>query len=173
MTSPEPTNEYFLEKAHLYVDTRPTILSTVVGSGVAVCLYDRIRRMGGMNNHSHPFTDDPKKATVTYGNVAVSALIKMFLSSGSLRENLEAQIFGGAAPDETSYDVRRAGVENIRVAKTVLRRYHIPIVSEDVGGMRGRKIVFNSGTGEVAVFKVPKIRTADWYPYRGIGEERA
>ena len=41
----------------------------------------------------------------------------------------------------------------------------IAIVSEDVGGRKGRKVVFNTNTNEIGVLKVEKLRVMDWYPY--------
>jgi chemotaxis protein CheD len=46
-------------------------------------------------------------------------------------------------------------------------REGIRVVSEDTGGEKGRKIVFNTGTNEVAVLKVDRLRKGDWYPYEG------
>jgi chemotaxis protein CheD len=41
----------------------------------------------------------------------------------------------------------------------------ISIVSEDVGGALGRKIVFNTLTNDVAVLKTDGVRKSDWFPY--------
>jgi chemotaxis protein CheD len=60
---------------------------------------------------------------------------------------------------------RDIGKENIAMARQVLRRMGISIVSEDVGGELGRKIVFNTLTSDVAVLKTEGIRKSDWYPY--------
>jgi chemotaxis protein CheD len=50
-------------------------------------------------------------------------------------------------------------------ATKVLTNKQVRIISEDVGGRRGRKIVFNTTTNEIGVFKVDKLRKGDWYPY--------
>jgi chemotaxis protein CheD len=51
------------------------------------------------------------------------------------------------------------------IARKILAKERINITSEDVGGEKGRKIVFNTHTNEMAVIKVDKLRTVDWYPY--------
>ena len=85
--------------------------------------------------------------------------------AGSKKRHMEAQILGGAyAPERCSRDL---GAENVRVARRVLMREGIRVVSEDTGGQKGRKIVFNTGTNEVAVLKVGRLRKGDWYPYGG------
>jgi chemotaxis protein CheD len=80
--------------------------------------------------------------------------------AGSVRTDLEAQIFGGAVGGK-GFD-ERLGTRNVEVARRMLTRKGIAVVSEDTGGQRGRKVVFDLATGEVAVFKVRKIRDTDW-----------
>ncbi len=117
-----------------------------------------------MNHFQFPGIRKKNKATARYGNVAIPHLIRMMLAEGSKTKNLEAQIFGGAAGPEIS--TNHIGSENIKVARRILANKQIRIVSEDVGGEKGRKIVFNTGTNEIAVLKVDKIRKGDWYPYQ-------
>ncbi len=57
------------------------------------------------------------------------------------------------------------GRDNIRTARKVLARERLQIVSEDVGGRKGRRIVFDTEKNEVVIIKVDKIRARDWYPY--------
>ncbi|RJR33560.1 MAG: hypothetical protein C4576_27980 [Desulfobacteraceae bacterium] len=154
---------YFLKPGYILAPETPTIISTVLGSCVAVCLFDGVRKVGGMNHFPLPSTKNPKEATARYGNVATLALIAMMLEGGSKIKDLEAQIFGGAFKRETC--PTNIGLENIKVARRILNRKRIPIKSEDVGGEKGRKIVYDTSTNEVAVIKVDRIRKGDWYPY--------
>ena len=160
--SPQIQN-YFLEPGYILVATEPTCISAVLGSCVSVCIYDRKRKCGGMNHFRFPFTDDRKRATALYGNVSTLSLIQMMLDNGSQEEYLEAQLFGGAQNQKVSQE--DIGIENIGAAQKVLCRCNIRIVSEDVGGLMGRKVVFNTETAELAVFRVQKLRKEDWYPY--------
>ena len=88
----------------------------------------------------------------------------MLANEGSKIKHLEAQIFGGAYNHEVS--VKNIGKDNIRIAKSILIKKQVRVVSEDTGGERGRKIVFNTTSGDVAVLKVQRIREEDWYPYK-------
>ncbi|MFA6242915.1 MAG: chemotaxis protein CheD [Candidatus Hydrogenedentales bacterium] len=152
---------YFLEPGFVYFSKQPTTLRTVVGSCVAVCLYDRMLQMGGMNHYLKPLVSDQSKATPQYGNVAIAALIRMMEEAGSRRRDVVAQVLGGGAPEEDQG--LRIGEQNVSIAREILGRKGIRIVSEDVGGSVGRKVVFDTGTGEIAVLKVQKLRTTDWY----------
>lgn len=154
---------YFLKPGYILVANSATVISTVLGSCVSVCIYDRKRKVGGMNHFQLPLIDKSNAATARYGNVATVALIGMMMDDGCRLKHLESQIFGGAFNAQVSeVDI---GKENIRMAQRILRKKGIPIVSEDVGGQKGRKIVFDTATNEVAVIKVDKLRKGDWHPY--------
>jgi len=157
------TDNYFLKPGYILVPQVPTIISTVLGSCVAVCLYDGKRERGGMNHFQLPSTNKLKEATARYGNVATLALIGMMINDGAKVKNLEAQIFGGAHNAKTC--PKNIGLENVRIARMILTRKHIRIASEDVGGEKGRKIVFNTASNEIAIVKVDKVRKGDWYPF--------
>lgn len=153
-----------MKPGFIYVSIeKPTVISTVLGSSVAVSLYDRKRQTGGMNHFLYPVAENRAGATALYGNAAVAALIELMLSSGSKLKHLEAQILGGGYnPDISPEDVGRRSVS---VARRILGRKGIRVVSEDSGGSRGRKVVMNSFSGELVVVKVDRLRGGDWYPY--------
>ena len=159
--------EYFLNPGYIYVPAVPTLISTVLGSSVAVCLWDKKRVCGGMNHFLFPTTRDPAQATALYGNVSTRALVRFFLEAGSRVNHLEAQIFGGADPPDNALEAVKVGRENVAVARNTLMRSKVRIVSEDTGGSKGRKLVFNNLTNEVLVIRVDTLRQADWYPYEG------
>ena len=156
--------DYFLEPGHILLAATPTIISTVLGSCVSICIYDKKQKVGGINHFQYPYTRKKKESTAKYGNVAAITLIRMMVNNGSKIKNLEAQLFGGALNREISST--SIGLENIIIARKILAKERIRIVSEDVGGEKGRKIVFNTGTNEIAVMKVEKLRARDWYPYK-------
>ena len=76
--SPAAVN-YFLEPGYIFVSPQPAVISTVLGSCIAVCLYDAKRRIGGMNHFQFPATRRKDQATARYGNVALPYLIRMIL----------------------------------------------------------------------------------------------
>jgi len=153
-------NSYFLEPGYIYLTSGPVTLLSVLGSCVAVCLWDGRLKCGGMNHFLYPSTSDASRATAKYGNVAMAWLVQMMDDAGCRRADLKAQIYGGGYL-ETNGD-RGVGEENVRVARMVLARKGITVVSEDVGGTMGRKIMCDVGTGHVAVLKVHKLRDTDW-----------
>ncbi len=155
--------DYFLRPGFIYLPERPATISTVLGSSVAVSLYDKSLKTGGMNHFLFPYVTGKEKTTTLYGNVAVLTLIRMMADNGSKISKLEAQIFGGAF--NTEFSKRDIGKDNFKVARNILSSKKIKIVSEDVGGELGRKIVFNTATYEIGILKVGRLRESDWYPY--------
>ncbi len=156
------STEYFLKPGFIFVAVRPTVISTVTGSSVSLCIHDRKQKIGGMNHFIYPFADKKMQTTAEYGNVAITCLLRMLLNNKCKLKNLEAQIMGGSYNQKLSTE--HIGQKNIAIVKKILDR-RVSVVSEDVGGKKGRKVVFNSATGEVAVFKTDNIRESDWYPY--------
>jgi len=157
------STNYFLKPGHIFVSTKPTIISTVLGSCVSVYIYDTNRIVVGMNHFMLPYIREKDKTTAVYGNVATMTLIRMMIYDGSKSKDLEAQIFGGAYNPKISH--KDIGRENIIIAKKILEKKRIRVVSEDMGGEKGRKIVVNTSTNEVAAIKVERLRKGDWYPY--------
>lgn len=157
-------NRYFLKPGHILITGEPTTILTVLGTAVAVTLFDPIRKFGGMNHFVHPVLEENVSPTALYAKPATVKLIRMFNELGAVTENLEAQIFGGAVPLEKDSERRVLGEDNIEAAENILREQGIKIVGRETGGYHGRKIMFNSSTGEVIIAKVEKIRKDDWFP---------
>lgn len=155
--------DYFIEPGYILVAAQPAVISGVLGSCVSVCLYDRKRKVGGMNHFKYPFIGEKDQATALYGNVSTLALIRMMISDGSKVRHLEAQIVGGG--HNPALSAKNIGRENVRMARRILLRHRIRVTSEDVGGEKGRKVIFNTHQNEIAVMKVESLRSGDWYPY--------
>jgi len=155
--------ECYLPPGHIHLGHEASLLWTVLGSCMAVSLWDNQKMWGGMCHFLYPFTADSRKATAQYGNVAVKCLVKMFLDGGAKGKNLRAQLFGGAQAN--SANCSKIAKENLQMARMILKSYHIATISEDTGGYMGRKIVYNTQRNEAIVYKVNAIRRSDWYPY--------
>ena len=159
--SPEESAGYFLAPGHIYFSAEPIRVGAVLGSCVAVCLWDRDQKCGGMNHFIRPAASCAARATPKFGNAAIAALIKMMTDAGCKPGQMVAQIMGGASRHDETGGV---GLANVEAARKILGRKGIRVYSEDVGGHLGRKIIFDTGTGHVAVLKVHDIRASDWAP---------
>ena len=155
------TSTYYIEPGYVFFSRQPATLRTVVGTCVAVCLYDQVLMMGGMNHYLKPKVHDKRKATPKFGNVAIPALLRMMEEAGSRRRDIVAQILGGSAPEGVTHP--SIGHQNVAMARQVLARRGVRVIGEDTGGSIGRKIIFDTGTGEIAVLRVLKLRSSDWH----------
>ena len=156
-----PDVQFFLKPGFVMANRAPTLVRTVLGNCVAVTVYDRHTRFGGMHQFVFPKADRPENATPQFGNVGIPALLRLMDELGGDRRNLVAQIIGGSRQDE--YGDEGLGDKNVSLARRVLEKYRVPVVSEDVGGMRGRKVVYHTGTNETAIFRVDALRKSDWF----------
>ena len=145
----ESYKTHFLYPAALFVSNEPYYINTILGSCVAVCLYDNIYKVGGMAHFMLPLWNANGLASPKYGNIAIDRLIEKLESHGSKKYNLKAKIFGGGEVIVTKSTYFNIGKRNIEVAQKILGEYNIPIISSSTGGKQGRKIVFNTFTGEV------------------------
>lgn len=143
----------YVHPGHLLACSRPTRVSTIVGSCVAVCLWDRRLRVGGLCHFllpGAPHTSAPLPRPHTYADLAIPALIDQMLGLGSRLLGLQAKVFGGAHLLGSGPD-GGPGFRNIEAARGLLAEERIPILAEDLSGPRGRKLLFDSGTGSVLV----------------------
>lgn len=160
--------EFFLRPGYVMAHKEDMIIRCVLGSCVAVSMYDRKKRFGGMNQFIWPTFESVSRPTVTFGAAAIPTLFRLLVDMGAKKRHMEAQIFGGASPERhyrNGRPTRRddVGRENCEIARSILKRMGVPVVSEDVGGCKGRKVVYHTGTNETIICKVNDIRKTDWY----------
>lgn len=139
----------FIHVGEIFVGVRPTEINTILGSCIAVCLYDKVECIGSMNHYLVPLWNENGLQSPKYGNISIPKLIEGMLNVGCKINNLEAKVFGGGNVIEVQQESLMIGRKNIVIAKEILKEYKIPITGEDVGGTRGRRIMMRSDTGKV------------------------
>ena len=151
MNDDKKLGRIFLLPGEYCVVSRPTCIATLLGSCVAVCLWDRRTKTAAMNHFLLPIASEADSNT-RYGNVAIDAIVKSMAELGPGPQALQAQIFGGGAVVEHLSSVGRdIGKKNIALAHSHLGKYGIRITHQDTGGNQGKKIYLDSTTGKVAV----------------------
>lgn len=139
----------FIHVGQIHIDAGSAHISTILGSCVAVCLYDKKTCIGGMNHYLLPFWNGDGLQSLKFGNISIPKLIDGMLSKGASLNAIEAKIFGGAAINFSTSQAMMVGEKNILVAQEILSDYKIKIVAQDTGGCAGRKILFNLENGKV------------------------
>ena len=143
--------QHFLYPSSFFASKEPYVVKTVLGSCVAVCLWDKRLHFGGINHYMLSTWNGNDLASPKYGNIAIEKLIEKMRLMGSRLEDLEAKVFGGGELLEVGAgkSSTQIGERNIQIAKLMLESYKIPIVASSLGGKRGRKILYFTDTGEV------------------------
>jgi len=159
MESPKDLNEgndvkkiaeqYYLYPSTIFASRDNFNILTVLGSCVSICLWDSYASIGGMNHYMLPLWNGDGLASPKYGNIACEKLLEKMFSLGAKKVNIRAKVFGGGEVIETNIKQFNIGERNIHFALSFLSDYNIPIISKSYGGNLGRKIIFNTNTGEV------------------------
>lgn len=126
-------------------------LSTLLGSCVAVCLFDPLMKIGGINHFMLPEMGRNKNSDVDSllsGSYAMEALLNALLIKGAKKLRLQAKAFGGGTIIDTDGGSLSIGMRNANFAKEWLVREEIPLRSSDFLGPWSRKIVFLPFNGE-------------------------
>lgn len=153
MTPAGPRADVYLTPGELAVRRGAFHVRTILGSCVAVCLCDRARGIGGMNHFLLPTVPAGDVADNRHGAVATARLIEALCAAGAERSRLEAAVIGGGNPVD-SIKVGAVGPQNVAAALAVLRAAGIRVVHEDTGGAHGRRLLFNTQTGELVVHRI-------------------
>ena len=140
---------HYLFPGTILVAREPYLVTTVLGSCVAVCIWHPKAGVGGINHYLLPLWNGEGLPTPKYGNIAIEKLIEKMESLGSKKSNMIAKVFGGGNIFESKLEQFQIGERNIAIAKQVLEEHRIKIVGSSTGGNLGRKIQYLTSTGEV------------------------
>ena len=150
------SNPHFLHAGQVFVSAEKESIVLILGSCVAVCIWDPANGIGGATHYLLPSWDGKGVKSARYGDVAVSILLHKLLEAGANRGQLRAKVFGGGClfesmRERSSNKGQHLGSRNVEVALEILTKARIPAVSTEVGTDRGQRIVFRTDTGEALV----------------------
>ncbi|MGK6356670.1 chemotaxis protein CheD [Sphingomonas sp. DT-207] len=119
------------------------MISTLLGSCVAACLYDPVARVGGMNHFllGEPNADHRVSSgdMQRYGVHAMELLINGMMATGAARNRLRAHLYGGA---NIVSGLGSIGSSNAAFARRFMETEGIEIAHCDLGGTSARKVEF-------------------------------
>jgi chemotaxis protein CheD len=131
-------------------------ISTILGSCVAVCLFEPKLKFGGMNHFLLPSkrtgTGDDTDVVLA-GDYAMEVLVNAMLAKGAQKNRLVAKAFGGG---NIVSSIRMAiGDRNAEFAVEWLSREGISLIASDFGGPWSRKVVWVPDTGDAFCRRSP------------------
>ncbi len=151
----------FLKAGEVFISQEGYEITTILGSCVSVCLWDTKLGIGGMNHYLLPLWNGEGLSSPRYGNIAIKKLIQKMESLGCRRKDLVAKVFGGASVlQHGGKGYLEVGQRNIVIAKDMLKEEKIRVISSDVDGELGRKIIFDTADGGVMVKMVQPMKKA-------------
>ena len=159
--------EVYLQPGQLHIARSAMILQTILGSCVGVTFWSARLGAGALCHGVLPRCprDWPPGSTILdghrYVDFSIRYLAQQFDALGAIRQEVEVKVFGGADVLPTSparASKPTVGAMNRRAALEVLQEEGFTVLAYDLGGIRGRKIHFHTGTGEVLVYKLSSWR---------------
>jgi len=141
-----------------FVSGDDIVLSTVLGSCVAACMWDRTARVGGMNHFMLPGEGrsnepDPIGLSGRYGAFAMEQLINELIKRGARKGNLEAKLFGGGAVLK-NFTAINVGERNSEFVLDFLRTEGIRVASQDLLDVYPRRVAFFPTSGRALCRKL-------------------
>ena len=147
-----------------------SMLTTILGSCVAACIWDPKSGVGGMNHFLLPGKLDEAGEGERLGVHAMELLINEMLSHGAAKRRLEAKVFGGANMNTALKDV---GALNAAFARQFLTREGIAVVGECLGGRLARRVQFWPASGRARRNFLPDTHTVAIPPPQAIPHREA
>ena len=143
-----------------FVFDEDILIMTTLGSCIAACLWDRERRVGGINHFLLPEAGGQGDIgdSGRYGAFAMDLLIGELVKRGATRSTLEAKVFGGGAVI-SGMNTINVGERNTAFVLDYLRTERITVVSKDVVGIHPRKVCFLPASGKAMVKRLASANT--------------
>jgi chemotaxis protein CheD len=155
-----------IQPGQLYLARSPMLLQTILGSCVGVTFWSPRLGAGALCHGVLPRCPRGTGGSDghRYVDFSIRYLAEQFDALGACRQELELKLFGGA--DVLPVSAVRAhlatvGAQNCQAALEVLEREGLRVAASDLGGMRGRTIHFDTGTGEVLVHRLATLRVSE------------
>jgi chemotaxis protein CheD len=141
-----------------FVHDEDILVMTTLGSCIAACLWDREKRVGGMNHFLLPDSGGSGGDSGRYGSFAMDLLIGELVKRGATRATMEAKVFGGGAVISGMNSIN-VGERNTQFVLDYLRTERITVVSKDVLDIYPRKVCFLPASGKAMVKKLASANT--------------
>jgi len=141
-------------EVHLTID--PSLVTTVLGSCLSITMHHRATGMSVICHAAMPSIaqdrNGKKEAVFQYVDSSLQWMIEQYTGKGVRLRDIEVKMFGGSAMFQDTRSLGKnmnVGKKNVDVALAFFKKHRIRLKAWNVGGNRGRKIIFNTRTGEV------------------------
>lgn len=156
----------YLKPGDFCLALEPTMIKTVLGSCITVTMYSVRTKIGAACHALLPSCREDRdyqclpgtcQNTFRYVECVIPEMVRQFQAQGLVVSELEVKLFGGADMMMGFLaDHQRVGSLNVQKAKMLLARMGMKIKAGDVGGAVGRKLIFDTRTGDVWIKRLNK-----------------
>ncbi len=145
----------YLKPGELVIAEEPVMVKSVLGSCIAVTMFHPATRVAAICHGMLP--NGGKSDSFKYVDSSICYMMRYFDFLKISRNEIEAKLFGGSdmfTSAQPSVRNLTVGWQNISVATRCLKENGLALAASDVGGKRGRKLIFKSDTGDVYIKKM-------------------
>ena len=142
---------------------KPLVVSTVLGSCVAITMFSEKPRFAGIVHCQLPVCLDkglpckpPCDQPFKYVECSIPKMLEKFKRMKVKTKDIEVKIFGGGEIIQSANGIIngkardiRVGAQNVAAAIKLLEDHSLRITASDTGGSQGRKLLFFANTGEI------------------------
>ena len=146
----------FLKPGEIYISDRPAEVSTILGSCVALTIFNQ-RLLVGAICHALLPTNPNGDDEFRYVDSAITYMVRKLGIMGIAKREMEAKLLGGADVLEQSDGRRSVGQQNIEAALKIIKQENLTLAVEDTGGPMGRKIQFYTNSGKVLLRRIKRV----------------
>ncbi len=146
------THNIYLKPGEVLVSRTPVLVSTVLGSCVAVTMFSASRGLGAICHAMLP-ENGGRETDLRYVDTALQHIYAKLLEYGA-GADLVVKLFGGAQVLNVGVMLpqkQTVGCQNVVMAEAVLASLGMAVTTRDTGGNRGRKLFFCTRSGDVFV----------------------
>jgi len=147
---PERLETRMIGMGQMLISPTPAILTAVLGSCVGVAIHCPRLRLGGLAHVVLPRSSGQASWPGKFADVAIPAMIEELEKLGAPRTSLVAKIAGGACMFGNGGPLR-IGATNVEAVLQTLDQARIPLLGQDVGGNKGRRVRLHSADGVMVV----------------------
>jgi chemotaxis protein CheD len=152
---PAAVQGFYLHPGQMCFCDRPSRVETVLGSCVAVTMWNPRLRVGCICHAVLPRSRDALNDPLKYVDSSIQSMLNVLERHSSRRQDLEVKLFGGASMRRTPSNLMSVGQQNVHAAIALLQEEGFTLRTSDTGGSAGRKLLFYTATGEVYVKRIP------------------
>lgn len=148
--------EIFLQPGEYYFGDRDTRIRTVLGSCVSITFWHPRLLVGGMCHYLLPHRAGEQESASPdgrYADGAMQLLLKEMDLVGASHKEYQVKMFGGADmfPATRKNAASQVGLRNVEAARKLMKKYGFISVSEHLGGVGHRNVIFDVWSGDVWV----------------------